>query len=529
MSFDALLTIYLSKIAYSISKTIMLQKKRIKNALISVFQKDGLAPIVKKLNELKVKIYSTGGTQNFIEQHEIDVNRVEDLTTFPSILGGRVKTLHPNIFGGILSRRDLVSDKKQLEKYNIPEFDLIIVDLYPFEKTVKSGASKEDIIEKIDIGGISLIRAAAKNFKDVLVVSQVDQYDQILEILHTNGPNTTIEERKKFATKAFNISSHYDTAIYKYFAEEKTSAFKASVLKRKKLRYGENPHQSGSFYGNLENVFSKLNGKELSYNNLLDIDAAVNLISEFDETAFAILKHNNACGVACRTKLIDAWKDALAGDPTSAFGGILITNEEVDIKTAKEINKLFYEVLIAPSFSDKAIKLLKQKKNRILLQQKSKILSKTQFRTVLNGILEQEKDLKTDRIDNMKIATKAKPNKNQFIDLSFASKICKHTKSNTIVFAKNKQLLASGVGQTSRVDALKQAIQKASSFGFNLKGAVMASDAFFPFPDCVQLAKEAGVEAVIQPGGSINDQLSIDYCNTQNIPMVLTGIRHFKH
>ena len=507
----------------------MLQKKRIKNALISVFHKDGLAPIVTKLNELKVKIYSTGGTQKFIEQHGVDVNRVEDLTTFPSILGGRVKTLHPNIFGGILSRRELISDNKQLEKYNIPEFDLIIVDLYPFEKTVKSGGSIEDVIEKIDIGGISLIRAGAKNFKDVLVVSQVDQYDQILKILQTNGANTTIEERKKFATKAFNISSHYDTAIFKYFAEENTSTFKESIIERKKLRYGENPHQSGSFYGNLENMFSKLNGKELSYNNLLDIDAAVNLISEFEDTTFAILKHNNACGVACRTKLIDAWKDALAGDPTSAFGGILITNAEVDIETAKEINKLFYEVLIAPSFSNKAIKLLKQKKNRILLIQKIKLQPKIQFRTVLNGVLAQEKDLKTDTIDDMKIATKAKPTKDQFIDLSFASKICKHTKSNTIVFAKNKQLLASGVGQTSRVDALKQAVQKASAFGFNLKGSVMASDAFFPFPDCVQLAKDAGVEAVIQPGGSIKDQLSIDYCDNENMTMVLTGTRHFKH
>ena len=373
--------------------------------------------------------------------------------------------------------------------------------MYPFEKTVKSGASKEDIIEKIDIGGISLIRAGAKNFKDVLVVSQVDQYDQILKMLHNNGANTTLEERKRFATKAFNISSHYDTAIFKYFTDENTNTFKESILESKKLRYGENPHQSGSFYGKLDNMFSKLNGKELSYNNLLDIDAAVNLISEFEETTFAILKHNNACGVACRTKLIDAWKDALAGDPTSAFGGILITNAEVDIETAIEINKLFYEVLIAPSFSNKAIKLLKQKKNRILLQQKKKLTKKIQFRTVLNGVLAQEKDFKTDTVDDMKIATKAKPTKDQFIDLSFASKICKHTKSNTIVFAKNRQLLASGVGQTSRVDALKQAVQKASSFGLNLKGSVMASDAFFPFPDCVQLAKDAGVEAVIQPGG----------------------------
>jgi phosphoribosylaminoimidazolecarboxamide formyltransferase/IMP cyclohydrolase len=507
----------------------MPQKRVIKNALISVFHKDGLASIVKKLNKLGVNIYSTGGTQSFIEKQGINVNRVEDLTTYPSILGGRVKTLHPNVFGGILSRREVEADKEQLDQYNIPEFDLVIVDLYPFEKTVVSGASEQEIIEKIDVGGISLIRAAAKNFKDVLIVSEMNQYPETLELLNTNGASTTITERKKFAGNAFNVSSHYDTAIFNYFNDDSTPGFKKSIREGKTLRYGENPHQSGTFYGNLDAMFTKLNGKELSYNNLLDVDAAVNLISEFNETTFAVLKHNNACGVACRPKLIDAWKDALAGDPTSAFGGILITNKEIDLETAEEINKLFYEVLIAPSFTPKALALLKEKKNRVLLQQNKVVLPKVQFRTALNGILHQDKDLKTDAITDMKTATKIGPTNDQLIDLVFASKICKHTKSNTIVFAREKQLLASGVGQTSRVDALKQAVDKASNFGFNLDGSVMASDAFFPFPDCIELAENAGIKAVIQPGGSIKDQLSIDYCDVNNLAMALTGTRHFKH
>ena len=507
----------------------MPQKRTIKNALISVFHKDGLAPIVKKLNELGVTIYSTGGTQNFIEEQAISVNRIEDLTTYPSILGGRVKTLHPNVFGGILSRREIQADREQLEQYNIPEFDLVIVDLYPFEKTVAAAASEQDIIEKIDIGGISLIRAGAKNFKDVLVVSEMSQYPEILELLNINGASTTIAERMKFAANAFNVSSHYDTAIFNYFQSDNTAVFKKSIRKAKALRYGENPHQSGSFYGDLDAIFTQLNGKELSYNNLLDIDAAVNLISEFDETTFAVLKHNNACGLACRPKLIDAWKDALAGDPTSAFGGVLITNKEVDLETAEEINKLFYEVLIAPSFATDALAILKEKKNRVLLQQNEITLPKIQFRTVLNGVLQQEKDLKKDTIADMKTVTKIAPTNEQLTDLVFASKICKHTKSNTIVFAKRKQLLASGIGQTSRVDALKQGVDKAAIFGFNLNGSVMASDAFFPFADCVELAGNAGIKAVIQPGGSIKDQLSIDYCNTKNMAMVLTGTRHFKH
>ena len=508
----------------------MSEKRVIKNALISVFHKDGLAPIVKKLNELGVNIYSTGGTQSFIEEQNVAVNRVEDLTTYPSILGGRVKTLHPNVFGGILSRRELESDKKQLEEYNIPEFDLVIVDLYPFEKTVASGAEEQAIIEKIDIGGISLIRAAAKNFKDVVIVSEMNQYNQLLAMLNTNGANSLMSERKQFAANAFNVSSHYDTAIFNYFnTDNTTKAFKQSKRNSKVLRYGENPHQEGTFFGNLNEMFEQLSGKELSYNNLLDVDAAVNLISEFKETTFAVLKHNNACGLASRPQLIDAWHAALAGDPTSAFGGVLITNKEVDLATAEEINKLFYEVLIAPSFADDALALLKTKSKRVLLKQKDVTLPTSQFRTVLNGVLHQDKDLKTDEIAIMKTATTIAPTAEQLSDLVFASKICKHTKSNTIVFAKGKQLFASGVGQTSRVDALRQAVEKAANFGFDLNGAVMASDAFFPFPDCVELAYNAGVKTVIQPGGSIKDQLSIDFCNENNMSMVTTATRHFKH
>ncbi len=507
----------------------MSDNRVIKNALISVFHKEGLVPIVKKLDKLGVNIYSTGGTQSFIEEQGIIVNRVEDLTTYPSILGGRVKTLHPNVFGGILARRELDSDKKQLNKYKIPEIDLIIVNLYPFEKTVSSGAKEQEIIEKIDIGGISLIRAAAKNFNDVLVVSEIEQYDETLKILNNNKAKTTLEERKRFAANAFNVSSHYDTAIFNYFNINKSTTLKRSVRKSKPLRYGENPHQKGTFYGDLDAMFTKLNGKELSYNNLLDIDAGINLISEFNETTFVILKHNNACGVASRENLTEAWKDALAGDPVSAFGGVLITNQAIDLLTANEIDNLFYEVLIAPSFDHDALAFLKEKKNRILLKQNIIEKPKTQIRTILNGILHQDKDTKTDSLNDIKIVTKNKPSKQQLADLFFASKICKHTKSNTIVFAKGKQLYSSGVGQTSRIDALKQAVEKAEKFGFDLNNAVMASDAFFPFPDCVELAEKSGVKAVIQPGGSIKDQLSIDYCNTNNMAMVFTGIRHFKH
>ncbi|MBT5858963.1 MAG: bifunctional phosphoribosylaminoimidazolecarboxamide formyltransferase/IMP cyclohydrolase [Flavobacteriales bacterium] len=506
----------------------MRENRKIKNALVSVFHKDGLSPIVKKLNDLGIEIYSTGGTQSFIEGEGIKVNRVEDLTSYPSILGGRVKTLHPNVFGGILSRRELEEDQKQLNKYNIPEFDLVIVDLYPFEKTVESGAAKQDIIEKIDIGGISLIRAAAKNFKDVIIVSEMSQYDELLSVLENEDGNSNIETRKKFAGKAFNISSHYDTAIFNYFNDDETS-FKQSIREGRTLRYGENPHQEGKFFGNLSDMFNQLNGKELSYNNLLDVDAAVNLISEFDETTFVVMKHNNACGIASRNKLINSWKDALVADPVSAFGGVLITNNEVDLETAQEINKIFFEVIIAPSYSNDALEILKSKKNRIILTQKEIKLPSSQFRTVLNGVLHQDKDLKTDELTDMNCVTTLSPSEEELSDLEFASKVCKHTKSNTIVFAKNKQLLASGVGQTSRVDALKQAVVKAKSFNFDLNGAVMASDAFFPFPDCVELANNEGVKCVIQPGGSIKDNLSVEYCNNNDMKMVTTGYRHFKH
>ena len=506
----------------------MRENRKIKNALVSVFHKDGLSPIVKKLNDLGIEIYSTGGTQSFIEGEGIKVNRVEDLTSYPSILGGRVKTLHPNVFGGILSRRELEEDQKQLNKYNIPEFDLVIVDLYPFEKTVESGAAEQDIIEKIDIGGISLIRAAAKNFKDVLIVSEMSQYDELLSVLENEDGNSNIETRKKFAGKAFNISSHYDTAIFNYFNDDETS-FKQSIREGRTLRYGENPHQEGKFFGNLSDMFNQLNGKELSYNNLLDVDAAVNLISEFDETTFVVMKHNNACGISSRNKLINSWKDALVADPVSAFGGVLITNNEVDLETAQEINKIFFEVIIAPSYSNDALEILKSKKNRIILIQKEVKLPSSQFRTVLNGVLHQDKDLKTDELTDMKCVTTLSPSEEELSDLEFASKVCKHTKSNTIVFAKNKQLLASGVGQTSRVDALKQAVVKAKSFNFDLNGAVMASDAFFPFPDCVELANNEGVKCVIQPGGSIKDNLSVEYCNNNDMKMVTTGYRHFKH
>jgi phosphoribosylaminoimidazolecarboxamide formyltransferase/IMP cyclohydrolase len=508
----------------------MSNTKTIKSALISVFHKDGLKPIVEKLNDQNVTIYSTGGTEKFIKELGIDVVPVEDVTSYPSILGGRVKTLHPKVFGGILNRQDNESDASQIKEFDIPQIDLVIVDLYPFEKTVASGAPEQDIIEKIDIGGISLIRAAAKNFKDTVIVSSMEQYDDFLNLISENNGATTLADRKKLAAKAFNISSHYDTAIFNYFNEEEV-VYKASETTSKTLRYGENPHQKGYFFGDLDAMFDKLHGKELSYNNLLDVDAAVNLMNEFigEDPTFAVLKHNNACGFAQRKTIKQAYIDALAGDPVSAFGGILIANSEIDADTAEEIHKLFCEVVIAPSFSEEALTILKGKKNRILLVQKNIELPSQSVRTALNGLLVQDKDAKTDALEDLTYATNTKPSEKELEDLLFASKICKHTKSNTIVFTKNKQLCASGTGQTSRVDALKQAIEKATSFGFDLNGAVMASDAFFPFPDCVEIADNAGIKSVIQPGGSIKDQLSIDYCNDNDISMVLTGTRHFKH
>ncbi len=498
-----------------------------KNALISVFYKDELAPIVEQLNRLGVNIYSTGGTQTFIEELGVDVQRVEDLTSYPSILGGRVKTLHPKVFGGILSRRELESDNNQLVEYDIPEFDIVIVDLYPFEETVASGADEQSIIEKIDIGGISLIRAAAKNFKDVMVISSRADYVEFHNILKQKD-GTEIEDRRQFASKAFNISSHYDSAIFSYFDDGNT-AFKFSMPIANSLRYGENPHQKGTFYGDLEGFFEQLNGKALSYNNLLDVDSAIHLISEFEDTTFAILKHNNACGIASRDNLKDAYKAALAGDPISAFGGILVCNVELDEQTAQEINTLFCEIVIAPSYQKEAVEILKSKKNRIILVQKEFKLPNRQFRTILNGVLEQEKDVAIDQVEGMKTVTKEEPTAQHLTDLEFASKVCKNTKSNAIVLVKDKQLLASGVGQTSRVDALNQAIEKAKHFGFDLEGCVMASDAFFPFADCVEIAHQSGIKAVVQPGGSIKDNLSIDYCDENKMVMVMTGTRHFKH
>ncbi len=508
----------------------MAEVKKINNALISVFSKEGLAPIVKKLNEEGVNIYSTGGTQKFIEELSIPVIPVEDLTSYPSILGGRVKTLHPKIFGGILNRRELQEDQDQIKTYNIPEIDLVIVDLYPFEETVNLGASHKDIIEKIDIGGISLIRAAAKNYNDVAIISSMNQYQSFLEILeHKKG--TSLEDRKRLAGQAFNISSHYDTKIYGYFAPDQTDNFKESLTTANALRYGENPHQTGIFYGNLNDIFDKLHGKELSYNNLLDVDAAVNYMAEFNDEAptFAILKHNNACGLATRSTLLEAYEAALAGDPVSAFGGILIANRPIDESTAEKINKLFCEVVIAPGYDNKALEILKEKKNRVILVQKNVDLPKKQYRTILNGVLVQDKDLITEGASDFKTITKLSPSENEIKDLEFANKLVKHTKSNTIVLAKNGQLLASGTGQTSRVDALQQAIHKAKSFNFDLNGAVMASDAFFPFPDCVEIAHNEGITSVIQPGGSIKDQLSIDFCDANKMSMVFTGNRHFKH
>ncbi len=506
--------------------------KKASAALISVFHKDGLEPIVKKLDKLGVTLYSTGGTEKFIRDLGIDVVPVEDVTSYPSILGGRVKTLHPKVFGGILNRQDNESDVSQMKEFDIPQLDIVIVDLYPFEKTVASGASEQDIIEKIDIGGISLIRAAAKNFKDVLCVSSMEDYEDFLNVISEGNGTTTLEDRKRFATKAFNISSHYDTAIFNYFNKDHAEAvLKISETKGQVLRYGENPHQKGFFFGDFDAMFTKLHGKELSYNNLLDVDAAVNLMGEFknDDPTFAILKHNNACGLATRSTIKQAYVDALAGDPVSAFGGILISNVEIDKATAEEIHELFCEVVIAPSYSDEALKVLKGKKNRIILIQNDIELPETLVRTCLNGVLVQDKDSKTDSKEDLNPVTDKKPTAEEIEDLIFASKLCKHTKSNTIVLAKNRQLCASGTGQTSRVDALNQAIHKAKSFDFDLEGAVMASDAFFPFPDCVEIANKAGIKSVIQPGGSIKDQLSIDYCNENGLSMVMTGTRHFKH
>jgi phosphoribosylaminoimidazolecarboxamide formyltransferase/IMP cyclohydrolase len=500
---------------------------RIKNALISVYHKEGLGPILDNLSANSTTIYSTGGTQAFIEERGIKVERVEDLTSYPSILGGRVKTLHPKVFGGILARRDNESDQSQMEDFKIPYFDLVIVDLYPFEETVASGAVEQEIIEKIDIGGISLIRAAAKNFKDCWIISNRNQYNDALEVLKSvKGPTQDI--RRRYALEAFDESSNYDTAIYRYFAGDRID-LKISGREKSTLRYGENPHQEAAFFGNLDDALEQIHGKPLSYNNLLDIDATVNLIREFEDTTVAIIKHNNACGLATRDTLAQAWDDALAADPVSAFGGVIAVNRAVDKETAEKMNSLFFEVLMAPEFEKDALEILKSKKNRVLLKLKDFNIPSYNVRTALNGILVQGRDAETDSVQNMNTVTAVSPNQEQVNDLLFAAKICKHTKSNTIVLAKSGQLLASGTGQTSRVDALNQAIDKANRFGFDLNGAAMASDAFFPFPDCVEIAHKAGITCVIQPGGSIRDKESIAYCDDNKIAMVTTGIRHFKH
>ncbi len=509
----------------------MTNAKPIKTALVSVFHKDGLDEILAFLNKNGVKFLSTGGTQKFIEELGYECELVEDLTGYPSILGGRVKTLHPKVFGGILNRRDNNSDREQIAQYEIPEIDLVIVDLYPFTQTVESGASQAEIIEKIDIGGISLIRAAAKNFNDVAIVASKAQYVPLLEMLKENqGAVTTLEQRYWLAKEAFAVSSGYDSAIFNYFdSKSRPSALRVSIDGAKVMRYGENPHQKGFFFGDFDKMFAQLHGKEISYNNLLDIDAAVSLIGEFDDLTFAVLKHNNACGLASRETVAKAWRDALAGDPVSAFGGVLVTNAEIDDEAAEEINKIFFEVIIAPSYTEKALEILKQKKNRIILVQKLRLDTKMQFRSCLNGALVQERDVRVEDKSDLQQATTKGLSESQIDDLLFANKIVKNSKSNAIVLAKGKQLMASGVGQTSRVDALKQAIAKAKSFGFDLNGAVMASDAFFPFADCVEIAQEAGIDAVIQPGGSIRDAETTEYCNANNIAMGITGIRHFKH
>ena len=495
----------------------MTATKKIKRALVSVYHKDGLDEILRKLQAEGVSFVSTGGTKTFIESLGIPCDAVEDLTGYPSILGGRVKTLHPKVFGGILARRENEGDNKQLAQYEIPEIDLVIVDLYPFEETVASGAEEQAIIEKIDIGGISLIRAAAKNFKDVVIVASKHQYTPLLNLLNEKGAETTLEDRKWFAKEAFAVSSGYDSAIFNYFDGNEGSYFRVATDVPMHLRYGENPHQVGRFYGKFNDMFEQLHGKEISYNNLLDIDAAVNLIDEFDELTFAVLKHNNACGIASRPTVLEAWKDALAGDPVSAFGGILITNTTIDGPVAEEINKIFFEVVIAPAYTDEALAVLEHKTGTV------------QFRSLLNGVLVQERDLSIQTAADLAPMSNRQPSASEVEDLLFANKIVKNSKSNAITLVKNKQLCASGIGQTSRVDSLKQAIAKAQSFNFDLKGAVMASDAFFPFPDCVEIADQAGITAVIQPGGSIKDELSVAYCNEHNIAMVKTGVRHFKH
>lgn len=505
--------------------------RKINNALISVYDKEGLDEILSILNQLNVSFISTGGTQEYIQKLGYECESVENVTSYPPILGGRVKTLHPKIFGGILYRRDNEADKKIVKSYDIPSIDLVIVDLYPFEDTLASGALHEEVIEKIDIGGISLIRAGAKNYNDVLMVASKTQYGALLKVLEDKKGVSEIDDRKWFAKEAFSVSSAYDSAIYSYFCgDNDLSSIRVAADNGQKLRYGENPHQEGYFYGDFNKMFNQLNGKEISYNNLLDIEAAVQLMADFDDPSIAIIKHNNACGMASRDNLQDAWKDALAGDPISAFGGVIITNRNIDKDVAQEINKLFFEIIIAPSYDDEAMETLKQKKNRIILvQNKIEDKQNIQYRSLLNGVLAEQKNKSTQVAADLKVVTNTQPTESETDDLLFANKMVKHLKSNAIALVKNKQLVGIGTGQTSRVDALKQAIAKAKQMELEIKGAVMASDAFFPFPDCVEIAHEAGITAVIQPGGSIKDNDSVAYCNQTNMSMVTTGVRHFKH
>ena len=504
--------------------------KKIRTALISVFYKTGIDKIVNLLKQNGVQIYSTGGTFDFIKPLDPTVKTVESLTGYPSILGGRVKTLHPKVFGGILGRTGLDSDQKEMQEYDIPAFDLVIVDLYPFEETVASTDDASKIIEKIDIGGISLIRAGAKNFNDVLIVPSQKYYGELIQLLENQNGETSIEDRRRFATYAFGVSSHYDSAILNWFAkDDEKQPLRITEDEGTPLRYGENPHQRGTFYGNLDAMFEKLHGKELSYNNLLDLDAGLNLIREFDDPTFAILKHNNPCGIACRKTVKEAYLAALAGDPVSAFGGVLVCNRPIDLEAAEEINKLFIEVIVAPGYDEGVLDLLFSKKNRVVLRLKTDAYKNQTVKTALNGYLVQDRDLHSETSADFKVITNQAPTANEVEDMVFANKIVKHSRSNAIVLAKGKQLFASGIGQTSRVDALRQAIEKANSFGFDLKGAVLASDAFFPFKDCVELAHEAGITAIVQPGGSVRDQESIDCCNENGISMVFTGYRHFRH
>jgi phosphoribosylaminoimidazolecarboxamide formyltransferase/IMP cyclohydrolase len=500
-------------------------QQKIQAALISVFYKDGLENIVRQLHQLGITIYSTGGTQKFIEELSIPCVPVETLTTYPSILGGRVKTLHPSVFGGILGKREDAEHVAEMQQYNIPEIDLVIVDLYPFEETVKSTTDEKLIIEKIDIGGPSMIRAAAKNHASVVVVAAKNDYALLEGILKEQKGETTLEQRRMFAIKAFDVCTGYDMAISNYFNQ---SDFINPFNKEKTvLRYGENPHQQGVFYGNTNEIFDKLNGKELSYNNLVDVDAAVQIISEFDSTTFAIIKHTNVCGIASGATVKESWDAALAGDPESAFGGVLVCNAAIDVATANAINEIFFEVLIAPSYDADASEILKTKKNRILLLQKTKLAATHQYKSVLNGILTQENDIGnyTDWKEEGGRETTATEKE----DLIFANIVCKHLKSNAIALVKNKQLIGKGCGQTSRIDSLRQSIEKAKQFDFDLTGAALASDAFFPFDDCVKIAHAAGIASFIQPGGSIRDKDSIEYCKANGLAMVITGLRHFKH